>query len=87
MRVEKYLKRKINRKIIKFFLENLSSIDTPRGIATWINEDVDKTKKALKELADARILVFHGADTTSAYACTSDKRVIAGLRICLKRKS
>ena len=37
----------IHLKIIKFFHENQSSIDTPRGVATWISEDRAKTKAAL----------------------------------------
>ena len=85
MKLDKYLEQKINRKIIKFFLENPSSIDTSRGIATWINEDVDRTEKALKELVDNKILVLHGTDATSAYACTTDSHIISRLKICLKR--
>ena len=85
MKLDKHLTQKINKKIIKFFLENPSSVDTSRGIATWINEDVDKTEKALKELVDDKILVLHGTGATSAYACTTDSYIISKLKICLKR--
>ncbi len=86
MKVEKYLDVKINRKIIRFFLENPSSIDTSRGIATWINENVDRTEKALQALAKAKILILHKTELTSAYAYTTDKRTISSIRLRLEQK-
>jgi hypothetical protein len=86
MKLEKYLKSKLNREIIRFFLENPSSIDTPRGIATWINENVGKTEAALKELAEAKILVPHGSKATSAYGYTTDSRMMAKIKTCLRKK-
>lgn len=85
MKLDKYLESRINRKIIKFFLENPSSIDTPRGIAIWINENIRETEKALKELAEAGILLRHGDDATSAYGYTTDKHIISKVKICLKK--
>ena len=85
MELDKYLEPRINRKIIKFFLENPSSVDTSRGIATWINEDVDKTENGLKELVKAKILVFHGNSATSAYGCTTDTRIISRIKISLTK--
>ena len=38
---------KVHLKIIAFFHENQASIDTPRGVATWIGEDRAKVKQAL----------------------------------------
>ena len=85
MKLDKYLKPRINRKIIKFFLENPSSIDTRRGIATWINEDADKTGDALKELAEAKVLVPHGSNATSAYGYTTDNHIMSMIKIGLKK--
>lgn len=85
MKLDKYLHLKINRKIVKFFLENPSSVDTSRGIATWINENVNKTEKALKELAKAKILTPHGNDATSAYGYTTDIRIISKIKINLEK--
>ena len=84
MNLDRNLEPKINRKIIKFFFENPASIDTSRGIATWINEDVDKTEKGLKELAKAKILVPHGTGATTAYGYTTDTRLISRIKISLK---
>ncbi|MDD5680872.1 MAG: hypothetical protein PHI59_06505 [Candidatus Omnitrophica bacterium] len=84
--MQKYLDVEINRKIVRFFLENPSSIDTSRGIATWINEDAAKTESALHDLAKAKILVLHQTALTSAYACTPDKKTISKIRLHLERK-
>jgi 23S rRNA G2445 N2-methylase RlmL len=85
MKLDRYFQSKINLKIIKFFLENPSSIDTPRGIATWINENINKTEKALKELVKAKILVPHGDDTTAAYGYTTNIRISSRIKIALER--
>jgi hypothetical protein len=83
MKLQKYLDIEINRKIIRFFLENPSSIDTSRGIATWINENADKTEAALHNLARAKILVSHATALTLAYACTTDKKTISKIKLHL----
>lgn len=85
MKLDDYLQSKINQKIIKFFLENPTSVDTSRGIATWINENIAKTEKALKELAKANVLIPHGTDTTSAYGYTTNTRMISRIKIGLKK--
>ena len=84
MRFSEYIQPKIHRKIIRFFLENPTCIDTSRAIATWINESVDDTERALKKLAEARILVLHGNDATPAYGYTTDARIISKIEIGLK---
>jgi len=81
---DKYLKPKISRRIIKFFIDNPSSIDTPRGIATWINANVDETEKTLKKLTKAKILVSHGAGTTSAYGFTADANIVSAIKAAIK---
>lgn len=86
MKLEKYLDAEINRKIVRFFLENPSSVDTSRGIATWINENADETEKALQSLAGARILILHKTALTIAYACTTDKRTISKIKLRLEQK-
>ena len=37
-------------KIVRFFHENQASIDTPRGVSTWVREERSKVSKALEEL-------------------------------------
>ena len=85
MSLNKYLKPKINKKIINFFLENPSCIDTSRGIATWINENTAKTEKALKDLAKANILIPHGTGSTSAYGYTTNSRIVSSVNASLKK--
>jgi len=85
MRMDECLRADINRKIIRFFLENPSSVDTARGIATWINERPVKTKKALENLAKAKILTPHGSGSTSAYGCTTDFYIISGIKARLEK--
>ncbi len=86
MKLEKYLDTEINRKIIRFFLENPSSIDTPRGIATWINENAGNTEKALCDLTEAKILILNRTAPSSAYAGTADECTISRIRLHLEQK-
>ncbi len=85
MNLDKYMKSKINRKIVRFFHENPSSIDTTRGIATWINENVDETARALKELVKAKILTVHGDSSTAAYGYTTDTHMVSKIHVSLRR--
>ena len=64
-------------KIIKFFHENQASIDTPRGVATWIGEDRAKVKSALEDLVKNKILVADRAASTTGYGYTRDTALIS----------
>lgn len=64
-------------KIIKFFHENQSSIDTPRGIATWIGEDRAKVKSALEDLVKGKILIADRTASTTGYGYTRDTALIS----------
>ncbi len=77
MEIAKLLASKIRRKIVAFFHENQASIDTPRGVATWIGEDRSKVKKALEELVDAGVLIAHRSSSTSGYSYTRNPRIIS----------
>ena len=61
--------REIRRKIILFFTENQGSIDTPRGVSTWINETLPSVRSALEELVRAKVLKAHRTSSTVAYSC------------------
>ena len=76
MSLKKFFKSDLYRKIIIFFHQNPSSIDTPRGVATWINYDRPKVNKALKELAKHKILNIHKSATATGYSYTRDKKII-----------
>ena len=84
MDINKALKSKIHRKIIAFFHENQASIDTPRGVATWIAEDRAKVKKALEDLVEIEILTADRATSTTGYSYTRDSRMISKIEKLLK---
>ncbi|MDD5495914.1 MAG: hypothetical protein PHP46_02285 [Candidatus Omnitrophica bacterium] len=87
MNLEKMLKSKIHRKVVLFFHENQTSIDTPRGIATWIREDRLRVLRALEDLAKEEILVAHRATSTTGYSYTRNSRLIAKINRLLNKKS
>ena len=63
-------------KIVQFFHENQASIDTPRGVATWIGEERQKVKDALEDLVHLKILVPHRSTSTTGYSYTRDAKII-----------
>ncbi|MFA6320693.1 MAG: hypothetical protein WCY36_02410 [Candidatus Omnitrophota bacterium] len=86
MDINKIFSSEIHLKIIKFFHENQSSIDTPRGVATWVGGERAKVKNALEDLVKADILVAHRATSTTGYGYTSDEKLIAKIEKLLKNK-
>ena len=85
MDINKIFQSDLNVKIISFFHENQASIDTPRGIATWIGEDRSKVKAALEKLVKADILVAHRATSTTGYSYTCDDKLISKIKKLLKK--
>ena len=86
MDINKIFCSEINVKIITFFHENQASIDTPRGVATWIGEDRTKVKAALEDLVKAKILVAHRTTSTTGYSYTSEDKLISKIGKLLKSR-
>lgn len=86
MALNKILSKKINTKIVEFFNANRFSIETARGIAGWIGEDLKEVIKALKILIKAKILKMHKSGLTTAYSYTHDQRFINKIDNALKKK-
>jgi len=84
MDARSWLKSDIHLKVIRFFHENQASIDTPRGVATWIGEERAKVKAALEDLVAADILVAHRATSTTGYGYTRDAKLISKIEKFLK---
>ena len=84
MKLRDFLKSEIHKKIIRFFHENPASVDTPRGIATWINQDVGKVRHALKNLAESGILIVHKSTSTTGYSYTRNEKMISQVDRLLK---
>lgn len=76
---------KLYQKILLFFLENEGSIDTPRGVSTWINENLAPVRRALEELVDKGILKAHRTTSTVGYSCSLPKKKIAEISARLKK--
>jgi hypothetical protein len=87
MGIDKLFRSDIHLKIVKFFHENQSSIDTPRGVATWIGEERAKVKGALEDLVRAKVLVAHRATSTTGYSYTSEQKLISKIDKLLKKKN
>lgn len=85
MNLKKFFDSELHKKIILFFYENPTSVDTPRGIATWIGHSREETKRALEELADAGILNSISTTSTSGYSFTQDPKVINKIRRLAKQ--
>ena len=82
----KIFRSEIHVKIITFFHENQASIDTPRGVATWIGEDRAKVKATLEDLVKAKILVAHRTTSTTGYSYTSEDKLISKIEKLLKNR-
>ena len=86
MDLNKALKSAVHVKVIKFFHENQASIDTPRGVATWIGEERARVKRVLEDLVGLNILVAHRSTSTTGYSYTNDARVISKMKKLIKKQ-
>ena len=76
MELKQLLKSKTCKKVLRFFHENPAAVDTPAGIAAWINEDLNKIKRAMEKLSSLGVLMSHDSGNTKAYSYTRNKRLI-----------
>lgn len=85
MKLSEAFQRPIHRKIIQFFHENQASIDTPRGIATWVAEERTGVKGALEDLVRLKVLVPHRSPSTTGYSYTRETKIINQIAKFLKK--
>jgi len=85
MELNDVFKSPIHRKIVAFFHENQASIDTPRGVSTWIGEERPKVLRALEDLVELKILVADRASSTTGYSYTRDSKLITKIAKLLKK--
>ena len=64
-------------KIVKFFYENPSAVDTATNIASWIGEEEKKVKRKLDYLVQKDILNKDKSYLTEGYSYTQDKELIS----------
>ncbi|OIO40146.1 MAG: hypothetical protein AUJ75_00465 [Candidatus Omnitrophica bacterium CG1_02_49_10] len=86
MNLNKILNSSLKLKIMKFFNENRSSVDTPRGISTWIDADMSKVAAALNQLADDGVVIYHGHGSTKAYSYIHDVKKVKKMAEYLESK-
>ena len=79
MPLKKKMKSKIHKKILLFFVENQGSIDTPRGLAVWTNENIKKVTQALEDLVTEGLLKAHRTSSTVGYSCVMNKKQLQAL--------
>lgn len=80
------LKSKTHRKIMLFFAENQGSIDTPRGVAAWTNESLQKVRIALEDLVKVGLLKAHRTSSTIGYSSALTKKQLDQVLVRLKQK-
>ena len=85
MKVQDAFRSQVHLKIITFFHENQASIDTPRGVSTWIREDRAAVKKALEDLVAMEILIAHRATSITGYSYTRDRKLISKIARLLNK--
>ena len=66
-----------------FFVENEGSVDTPRGLAAWTDENTKKVTAALEELAAAGFLKAHRTSSTVGYSCALNRKDLKSLAALL----
>lgn len=84
--LEKICLCSLNLKIISFFHENPSTVDTAHSIAAWLNHDYTEIKTRLDYLVTQRILNSHRTGSTVAYCLTQDKKIINGIEKFLQKR-
>jgi len=84
--MDKTLNSPLHVKIVRFFHENQSSIDTPRGVSTWVREDRNRVRQVLEDLVSARILVAHRSSSTTGYGYTRNAKIVNKIEQFLKKR-
>ena len=76
MNLNEAFKSPLRLKIVEFYNENPSCIETSRGVAVWLGVDRRKAKKALEELAKFKILLAHRTQVATGYSYTQSRAII-----------
>lgn len=84
--IKKICESSINLKVISFFHENPSTVDTARDIAAWLNHNHEEIKKVLDYLVSQNILIAHRSASTIAYAYTQGKEIVNRVERILREK-
>lgn len=72
-------------KVLRFFVDNPNSIDTPRGVSAWTNLSLSETRKILEELARKGLLSAYRTPSTVGYSLTGNKKTLKAVHELLKK--
>jgi len=72
----KHLETEAHIKVIRFFLDNPNSVDTPRGVSAWTNLSLNDSRNILEELSKRGILKAYRTSSTVGYSLTENKKVL-----------
>jgi len=81
----KVLQNPVRLKVLRFFLDNPNSIDTPRGIAAWTNIGLNEIRDALEELAKKGLLRAYRTSSTVGYSLTENKQTLRAIAEAVKK--
>lgn len=87
MTLKKIFSSPARKKILFFFHRNPTSIDSPRGIATWTGLGKKEAAKALEELVKTGLLIAHRATSMVGYAYTANKKLINKIKKYFQKTS
>lgn len=86
MKPNKNFDKDLKLRIIKFFEDNPVSLDSPRGIAAWIGEDIDLVKNALEDLEKKKIVISHKTNFVTGYSLTRDENILKKIKNNRRKK-
>lgn len=82
--VEKILKDKLAKKILTFFYQNQTSIDSIGGVSAWVHSDRETVRSWIEKLVKLRVLEKDSTGSIEGYCYTRDKKVMKTIEGLLK---
>ncbi len=71
--------------ILRFFLDNPHSIDTPRGVSAWTNIPLAETRRILEDLSKKEILAAYRTSSTVGYSLTENQKLLKSVQEFVKK--
>ncbi|MFC1631782.1 hypothetical protein ACFL1I_03250 [Candidatus Omnitrophota bacterium] len=83
--LKKICRLRMHLKLVSFFHENQSTVDTAQAIAAWLNQSHKEIETSLDYLVNQKILNIHRTGSTVAYGYTQDKKTIDEIENFIKK--
>ena len=78
-------KTSVFRDIVSFFYENPGSIDTAKGISTWVRKNRTEVVNILNQLVDFGILESLKTTSTTGYSITRNRKILSEIKKIIKK--